>query len=87
MSEQPTIRTLTGKVMSDKRDKTRTVEVYWSRRHPLYSKVVRHRTKCQVHDPENKSQLGDWVEIRQCRPISKTKTWELVSVVETSQAV
>lgn len=85
MSESKTVSTLTGKIVSAKRDKTRTVEVYWSRRHPTYNKVVRKKTKCQVHDAQNQTQEGDWVEIRQCKPVSKTKTWELVRVVEQHQ--
>ncbi len=84
MSET-TQRTIVGRVTSDKRDKSRTVIIEWSRRHPLYKKVVRQKTKCQVHDADNTSKLGDLVEIRQCRPISKTKTWELVGVVEQAQ--
>lgn len=84
MSESKTVSTLTGKIVSDKRDKTRTVEVYWSRRHPMYNKVVRKKTKCQVHDEDNNSHVGDTVEIRQCKPYSKTKSWELVRVVEAA---
>lgn len=75
-------RTLTGRIISDKREKTRTVEVKWARRHPRYGKVIRGRTKYQIHDQDNESKLGDLVEIKQVRPISKTKSWALVRVVE-----
>lgn len=85
MSESTSVRTVVGKIISDTRDKTRTVEVYWSRRHPVYGKVVRKRTKCQVHDENNTGKMGDWVEICQCKPMSKTKSWNLVRVVEESK--
>lgn len=74
-------RTQTGVVTSDKRDKTRTVEVDYQYKHPKYGKYLRRSTKYQVHDPANASKLGDVVQIVGCRPISKTKTWRLVKVV------
>ncbi len=79
------IRTLTGRVISDKRQATRTVEVLWSRRHPTYDKVMKGRTKLHIHDPNHESKLGDLVEIKQVRPVSKTKTWQLVQVLEKAQ--
>ncbi len=78
-------RTLTGRVTSDKRQATRTVEVEWSKRHEIYGKVMKGRTKLHVHDPEHESKIGDLVEIKQVRPISKTKTWQLVKVVEKAE--
>lgn len=78
-------RTLTGRVVSDKRQATRTVEVNWSHRHERYGKVLRRRTKLHVHDPEHASNLGDLVEIKEVRPISKTKTWQLVQVLEKAE--
>lgn len=75
-------RTLTGRVTSDKRTATRTVEVQWSRRHERYGKVLRGRTVFHVHDPKHESALGDLVEIKEVRPISKTKNWQLVKVLE-----
>jgi small subunit ribosomal protein S17 len=77
-------RTLVGVVTSDVRAKTRTVSVAYQVRHAKYGKYLRYQTKYQVHDPENASHLGDRVEIANCRPISKTKTWRLVRVVEKS---
>ena len=85
MSEVKSVSTLTGRVTSSKRDKTRTVEVEWSRRHPTYKKVVKGITKFHAHDENNESKEGDLVEIRECRPVSKTKTWVLVKVVEQAQ--
>ncbi|MCC7146032.1 MAG: 30S ribosomal protein S17 [Phycisphaeraceae bacterium] len=79
-------KTLTGTkigvVTSDKRHQTRTVTVAYARKHPKYGKFLRLQTRLQVHDPENQAHVGDRVEIASCRPISKTKMWRLVRVVE-----
>ncbi|MGE3319543.1 MAG: 30S ribosomal protein S17 [Candidatus Berkiella sp.] len=82
---QNTSGTLTGKVISDKRQATRKVRVDWSRRHAVYGKVIKGHTTFHVHDPDHASKVGDWVEIKQVRPISKTKTWQLVQVVEKAE--
>jgi small subunit ribosomal protein S17 len=71
-----------GIVESDKRAKTRTVVVNYQSMHPKYGKYVKNRTVLQVHDEKNESQAGDVVEVGQCRPISKSKTWKLVRIVE-----
>jgi len=71
-----------GVVESDKRDKTRRVTVQFQAKHPIYGKYLRKRTVLHVHDEENESRLGDRVEVAPCRPISKTKAWRLVRVVE-----
>ncbi len=76
-----------GVVASDKADKTRRVEIRRTIRHPKYGKTMRRKTVCHVHDENNESALGDAVEIKECRPRSKTKTWELVRVVSKSQEV
>ncbi len=76
-----------GVVESDKRAKTRKVVVHFKERHPKYGKFVSKRTILQVHDENNESALGDTVEIAQCRPISKTKRWRLVRVVQKSRRV
>jgi small subunit ribosomal protein S17 len=73
-----------GFVVSDKRDKTRTVAVDFQYRHPKYGKYIRRTTKFHVHDEQNASREGDKVEIAVCRPISKTKNWRLVRVVEAA---
>lgn len=80
-------RTLTGIVVSDKRNKTRRVDVDRLYQHPKYGKIVRGRTVCQVHDEQNESHEGDTVEIAECRPYSKTKRWELVRIVKASTDV
>tara|TARA_R110002110_G_scaffold415719_2_gene654247 strand:- start:19606 stop:19890 length:285 start_codon:yes stop_codon:yes gene_type:complete len=75
-------RVVSGVITSDIRDKTVTIEVERVTRHPLYGKVLRKKTKYQVHDPENQGKKGDIIEIIQVRPISKTKTWELSRIVK-----
>ena len=79
--------TKVGVVESDKRAKTRKVVVQFKERHPKYGKFVAKRTVLQVHDENNESSLGDTVEVAQCRPISKTKRWRLVRVVQKSRRV
>ena len=71
-----------GVVDSDKRAKTRKVIVNYLAKHPKYGKYVRQRTILHVHDENNESKSGDVVEFAPCRPISKTKSWKLVRVVE-----
>jgi len=71
-----------GIVESDKRDRTRTVVVAFTAMHPKYGKYVRKRTVLQVHDENNESRTGDRVEVAPCRPMSRTKSWSLVRVVE-----
>lgn len=86
MSEEQTIqRTLQGRVVSDKMDKSATVMIERKVPHPLYGKYVRRSTKLHVHDENNDCKMGDTVTIEQCRPISKTKSWRLVSVVERAE--
>lgn len=74
--------TKTGQIVSDRRDKTRTVKVTYLAKEPKYGKFLRRSTRFQVHDPANESRMGDTVEIAPCRPISKTKSWRLVRVIE-----
>ena len=80
-------RVLTGRVKSDKMNKTRVVEIPRLVRHPKYGKIYRDRTTCYVHDENNESGAGDTVEIEESRPTSKKKRWSLVKVVEKSRAV
>lgn len=75
-----------GVVESDVRDKTRTVVIPRSMRHPKYGKLLRRRTVLHVHDEANESRRGDRVEIAECRPISRTKRWALVRIVERGHA-
>jgi small subunit ribosomal protein S17 len=71
-------RILQGVVVSDKQDKTVVVRVERRYMHPIYKKFIRRSKKYQAHDPANAGKVGDTVRIRECRPISKTKRWELV---------
>jgi small subunit ribosomal protein S17 len=71
-----------GVVESDKRDKSRRVAVRFKAKHPKYGKYVQSRTVLQVHDEKNESRLGDRVEVAPCRPVSGTKSWRLVRIVE-----
>ena len=85
MSEQqPSNRTLTGCVVSDKMDKTITVQVERLVKHPIYGKFIRRSTKVHAHDEANECKQGDTVTVEQCRPLSKSKTWRLVKIVEKS---
>ena len=72
-------RILTGIVTSDKADKTITVKVERKVKHPLYGKVVKRATKVHAHDEENLASIGDIVSVKECRPISKKKTWVLMA--------
>ncbi|MEZ6045755.1 MAG: 30S ribosomal protein S17 [Planctomycetaceae bacterium] len=76
---------LTGTVTSSKRDKTLRVEVARRFRHQQYGKIVAGRTICQVHDEENSAKEGDLVEIEESRPLSKTKRWTLVQILESAK--
>lgn len=78
MTEQKTPRTLIGKVVSDKMDKTVTVLVERKVKHPLYGKVIRRSNKFHAHDEDNACKEGDVVTIAETRPLSKTKTWVVV---------
>ena len=75
-------RVVKGKVLSNKMDKSITVLVERQVKHPLYGKYIKKSTKLHAHDETNQCQEGDVVTIRETRPISKTKTWSLVEVVE-----
>ncbi len=87
MSEQNLNRTLSGKVVSDKMDKTVTVLVERKVKHPLYGKIITRSKKYHVHDERNEFHTGDMVVIEECRPISKTKAWRVVKLMEkTDQA-
>ncbi len=73
-----------GIVESDVRDKSRTVAVRFTVKHPKYGKYMRRRSILQVHDAQNVSRKGDQVEIAECRPISKTKSWIVLRVVKSA---
>lgn len=78
---------LTGRVVSDKMDKSITVLIERLVRHPLYGKQLRRSTKIKAHDENNVCQQGDLVRIKETRPISKTKSWTLVDVIEKVEKI
>lgn len=83
MSEETTkLRTITGRVVSNKMDKTITVLVERVVKHPVYGKYIKRSTKMMAHDEDNSCQEGDVVAITSCRPMSKHKTFKLVQVLE-----
>ena len=83
MSDEAKVtQTITGRVVSNKMDKSATVLVERKVPHPLYGKYIRRSTKLHIHDENNECQEGDLVTIQECRPMSKTKFWTLVKVVE-----
>jgi small subunit ribosomal protein S17 len=80
------IHTVTGRVVSDKMDKTVSVAVERKVKHPMYGKYMRRTSKYMAHDEENTCREGDVVVIEQCRPLAKNKSWRLVEVVERANA-
>ena len=80
-------RTLIGKVVSDKMDKTVSVLIERRVKHPLYGKIVRRSKKYLAHDEANQAKVGDTDEIQEGRPISKNKSWVLTKVVQVAQVV
>jgi small subunit ribosomal protein S17 len=90
MNEQQTqkiARALTGTVVSDKMDKTVTVLVERKVKHPLYGKIIRLSKKYHAHDENNEFHAGDIVTIEECRPLSRTKTWKVMRLVEKARLV
>ena len=85
MTDSGTRHVVEGRVLSDRMDKTITVLVERSVKHPLYKKYVRRSTKLHVHDENNEGRIGDRVAIAQCRPLSKTKSWRLDRVVSRAE--
>ena len=80
-------RTLIGKVVSDKMDKTVTVLIERHVKHPLYGKIIMRTNKYHAHNEGNQAKAGDTVEIQEGRPISKTKDWSVTRVVQAAQIV
>ena len=77
-----TAGTVVGRVVSDKMNKSAVVVVERKVRHPLYGKYIRRSTRLHIHDENNTCHVGDTVSIQECRPLSKTKSWKLVAVLE-----
>jgi len=83
---QTSTRTLSGKIVSDKMDKTITVKVERRVKHPVYGKILTKSSTIKAHDESNDARLGDMVTIAECRPISKYKAWKLVNIDERASA-
>jgi len=82
MESQMKIRTRRGTVVSRCGDKSVKVQIDYKVKHPVYGKYIKRRTRLCVHDSGNETQVGDVVDIVECRPISKSKSWRLVRVVQ-----
>jgi small subunit ribosomal protein S17 len=81
-SERKQRKTVSGIVVSRSGDKSIRVVLNYRIKHPVYGKFINRRTKLGVHDEANQAKVGDVVEVVQCRPMSKTKSWRLVNVVQ-----
>lgn len=82
---RPNKKTIVGTVISDKMDKTVTVQWETRKKHRLYKKFVKARTKIKAHDEKNEAQEGDLVKVIESRPMSKEKTWRVVEILEKAQ--
>ena len=85
MTDRSDRKTRTGIVVSDARDKTVTVEIVESIRHRIYQKTMKSTKKLQVHDEANEAHVGDTVRVMETRPLSKTKRWRVVEIVERAR--
>ena len=86
MTEERNLRkTRVGYVVSDKMDKTVVIAIEDNVKHPVYGKIIKHTLKLHAHDEENTCGVGDKVEVMETRPLSKTKRWRLVEIVEKAK--
>jgi len=85
VDQSTTQRTIVGKVISDKMNKTIVVQIERKVKHPLYGKYIRKFSKMYAHDEENTCKIGDVVMIQQTRPLSKTKRWKLVEIIKREE--
>ncbi|MCI6812011.1 MAG: 30S ribosomal protein S17 [Lachnospiraceae bacterium] len=85
MVERNLRKTRTGKVTSDKMDKTITVAIEDHVKHPLYGKIVKRTYKLKAHDENNECRIGDTVKVMETRPLSKDKRWRLVEIIERAK--
>jgi len=85
MEERNLRKTRIGRVVSNKMDKTIVVAIADNVKHPVYNKIVKRTTKIHVHDENNECRVGDKVEVMETRPLSKTKRWRLVEIIEKAK--
>jgi len=83
--KRPNKKTIVGVVVSDKMDKSVSVELETRKRHPLYKKLVKTHSKVKAHDEKNEAAIGDLVKLVETRPISKDKCWRIVEILEKAQ--
>lgn len=83
--ERNSRKELIGVITSDKREKTITIQVERRVKHPLYGKIMKHTKKFSAHDENNEGKVGDTVKVAETRPLSKTKRWRLVEIVEKAK--
>jgi small subunit ribosomal protein S17 len=76
------VRNVVGRVSSDKMDKTITIVLERKEKHPMYGKYISKRTKVHAHDERNECKVGDLVQVQECRPVSRNKSWKLVKIIE-----
>ncbi len=87
MSEPTNKRSLVGRVVSDKMDKTVTVLIERRVKHPMYDKIIVRSSKYHAHSDNNEAKSGDLVQIEECRPLSKTKAWVVTKLLEKAAAI
>ena len=85
MSERNMRKTQTGKVVSDKMDKTIVVSIEENVKHPLYQKIIKRTVRLKAHDENNECKIGDRVKVMETRPLSKDKRWRLVEILEKAK--
>ena len=85
MTERNLRKTRVGVVVSDKMDKTIVVAIQDNVKHPIYGKIIKRTLKLHAHDEENTCNIGDKVEVMETRPLSKTKRWRLVEIIERAK--
>ena len=85
MEERALRKTRVGKVVSDKMDKTVVVAIEDHVKHPVYGKIVKRTSKIHAHDENNECGIGDTVEVMETRPLSKTKRWRVVQIIEKAK--
>jgi len=85
MTDRPQRKTRTGFVVSDKMDKTVVISISQTVKHPLYSKIYKRNSKLYAHDENNDARVGDLVVVSETRPLSKTKRWRVVEVLERAK--
>lgn len=87
MEERGIRKVLTGKVVSDKMDKTVVVAVETLVRHPLYQRIIRRTKKFKAHDEQNSCRIGDKVKMMETRPLSKEKRWRIIEILEKAEQI